>query len=155
MKAGKRDAAELKSKKVRLQYAALPYRVADAVEVLLVTSRDTQRWVLPKGWPMKHRAPAKAAAREALEEAGVVGTVEKAPIGAYVYDKRLAAGATVRCLVDVFPLRVTAERSKWREKGQRERRWFAVDEAAGLVDEPDLQVLLRGFAPPTPARNAA
>jgi 8-oxo-dGTP pyrophosphatase MutT (NUDIX family) len=130
-----------------VQYAALPYRTEPAVEVLLVTSRDTGRWVLPKGWPMKRKAPHEAAAREAIEEAGVTGPVEADPLGSYRYDKRLANGAAIRCRVQVFPLRVEVERTRWREKHQRVRRWFPVQEAAGLVAEPELRALLHRFKP--------
>ncbi|HEX2018774.1 MAG TPA: NUDIX hydrolase, partial [Aurantimonas sp.] len=74
--------------KRRKQFAALPFRTdADGVEVLLVTSRDTGRWVIPKGWPMKNRRPHRAAAIEAFEEAGVVGKASKVPMGTYDYDK--------------------------------------------------------------------
>src|SRR5271156_4832943 len=61
----------------RLQYAALPYRVSARArtEIMLITSRETRRWIIPKGWPQKGRAPHRSAAREAFEEAGVVGKV--------------------------------------------------------------------------------
>src|SRR3954470_23354950 len=78
----------------QIQYAALPYRrrADGAMEILLVTSRETKRWVIPKGWPIKGRRPHVAAAREALEEAGLVGRVDKEPIGTYRYNKRLKNG---------------------------------------------------------------
>lgn len=71
--------------KKRSQYAALPYRVQrkDELYMLLVTSRDTGRWVIPKGWPIKNRKPHRAATLEAFEEAGVIGMAEKRPIGTY------------------------------------------------------------------------
>lgn len=131
-----------------LQYAALPYRSEDGgVRVLLVTSRETGRWVLPKGWPMKRKAPHRAAEREAIEEAGVTGVVEADPVGAYRYTKRLAGGAAAPCRVQVYPLRVLVERTRWREKAQRLRRWFTPEEAADLVAEPELADLLRSFNP--------
>ncbi|MDR3513935.1 MAG: NUDIX hydrolase [Caulobacteraceae bacterium] len=129
-----------------LQYAALPYRLGEAgVEILLVTSRETQRWVIPKGWPMKDREPHAAAAREALEEAGVAGKVAKEPIGAYRYVKRLKNGAPLVCSVDVFPLLVSRQRKNWREQGQRTAHWFTVEEAAEAVQEPELQDLIARF----------
>ena len=78
----------------RAQFAALPWRLGaeGAVEVLLITSRETRRWVIPKGWPIKGRSSAKSAAREAFEEAGVVGKIGKAPIGVFAYDKALTNG---------------------------------------------------------------
>jgi 8-oxo-dGTP pyrophosphatase MutT (NUDIX family) len=128
-----------------LQYAALPYRIRETVEILLVTSRETQRWVIPKGWPMKNRAPAAAAAREALEEAGVVGKIGKAPIGAYNYIKWLKNGAPLACTVDVYPLQVVRQRKRWPEQHQRTAHWFSVEEAAASVDEPELQALILAF----------
>ena len=128
------------------QYAALPWRDKGGLEVLLVTSRETRRWVIPKGWPMKNKKPHAAAAREALEEAGVTGRVLKRPIGVYSYIKRLKNGAPLQCSVDVFPLKVTGQLTRWREQGERTGRWFSVEEAAEAVEEPDLQALIRGFA---------
>ena len=129
-----------------LQYAALPYRPGeDGLEILLVTSRETQRWVIPKGWPMKGRKPHAAAAREALEEAGVTGKVSRTPLGAYHYVKRLANGAPLACTVDVYPLEVDRQRKHWREQGQRTGHWFSVEAAAQAVDEPELQDLIARF----------
>ena len=137
--------ATVKKRRKRLQYAALPFRWgADGLEMLLITSRETRRWVLPKGWPMKGLKPPAAAKREAFEEAGVVGRVVKKPVGRYEYQKRLRTGAVVTCAVDVFPLRVQAQREEWPEMGQREMRWFTPEGAAGAVDEPGLaEILLR------------
>ena len=128
-----------------LQYAALPYRMNEEIEILLVTSRETQRWVIPKGWPMKGRKPYAAAAREALEEAGVVGTIGKTPIGAYRYVKRLKNGAPLVCSVDVFALLVARQRRRWPEQHQRTAHWFPVAEAAAVVQEPELQDLIERF----------
>jgi len=128
-----------------MQYAALPYRLRDGVEVLLITSRETGRWVLPKGWPMKGRKPHAAAAREALEEAGIKGKVGKSAIGSYRYGKRLAQGI-MPCTVEVYPLAVERQMSRWPEQGQRTLAWFSAADAAGLVEEADLASLLRAFA---------
>lgn len=129
------------------QYAALPWRLAEggSVEVMLVTSRETKRWVVPKGWPMDDLEPWDAAAREALEEAGVEGEVEAWPLGCYRYDKRLKRGNTRLCEVQLFALRVERERKKWPEKSQRTRQWFTVEAAADAVHEPDLAALIRAF----------
>ena len=139
------------------QYAALPWRRRKgAVEVLLVTSRETRRWVAPKGWPMKNKAAHEAAAQEAFEEAGVRGKVSEASLGAYHYDKVLKSGATRHCAVDVFPLKVEKTLDKWPEKGQRDRTWFPAQEAATLVAEPELAEIIRAWgdanrkAPPKP-----
>jgi len=141
-----------------VQYAALPYRCAERVEVLLVTSRETGRWVIPKGWPMKGKKPHSAAEREALEEAGVTGKIGKQSIGTYSYAKRLLGGATIDCVVHVYPLAVERQQASWREQDQRTARWFDPQEAADAVQEPTLAALLQGFTPTpieTPARKAS
>jgi 8-oxo-dGTP pyrophosphatase MutT (NUDIX family) len=131
----------------RQQYAALPYRGAGRrLEILLISSRETRRWVIPKGWPMKKREPPDAAAREAFEEAGVEGEVERTAFGRYSYLKRLADGSDVLCLVEVFPLRVQAEGGEWPERDERTRRWFSPRAAAAAVDEPELKALIARLA---------
>jgi len=134
------------------QIAALPYRtlgpaLSAPVEVLLVTSRGTGRWVLPKGNRPKRMSPHAAAAREAEEEAGILGAICPTPLGSYQYRKRLDNGASLLVTVDVFPFAVTEELPAWREQAERERRWFTLAEAAAAVDEPDLGELLRSFGP--------
>jgi 8-oxo-dGTP pyrophosphatase MutT (NUDIX family) len=135
----------------RIQYAALPFRRnADAgVEVMLVTSRDTRRWVIPKGWPIGRKAPHASAAREALEEAGVLGKAGRDSIGTYTYEKRLGNGTLVRCEVQVFPLEVKRQRKDWPEKEEREVRWLSPNEAAKAVQETalsDIILSMRGFS---------
>ncbi len=135
-----------KSAKPRRQFGALPYRADGALEVLLVTTRETGRWVIPKGWPMVGKSPRAAAAREALEEAGVVGKAGRRRLGAYVYPKVLKSGETVACRVSVFPLAVTEQKAQWREQDQRQTRWFTPVEAAEIVLEPGLSAIIRDFA---------
>jgi predicted phosphate transport protein (TIGR00153 family) len=132
------------------QIAALPYRTEgnaiDApVRILLVTSRGTGRWVIPKGNVPAGTAPHSAAALEAAEEAGVSGAVCPTPLGSYRYRKRRNNGASLMVDVDVFPLAVTREHDSWKEQDERERRWFTLGEAAGAVDESDLRDLIRSF----------
>ncbi len=136
-----------KSRRVQRQVAALPLRVAPSgeTEALLVTSRRTQRWVLPKGNLMRGKSEANAAAIEAAEEAGVEGAVRKEPLGSYDYWKRRSLWFEL-CRVDVFPLIVTAERKAWKEKGERERAWVPLRLASRMVLEPGLQTLLRELA---------
>jgi len=131
--------------KARPQYAALPYRVAETVEILLITSRETGRWVIPKGWPMKARTPAEAAAREAFEEAGVVGEIAQKPFGSYPYVKYLKSGLGRPCKVKVFPLRVIVQEEEWPEKHQRTAQWFAWADAAAAVQELRLGRIIRKF----------
>jgi len=132
------------------QVAALPWRRKNSgkVEVMLITSRDTGRWVLPKGWPERGETLWNAAAREAGEEAGLKGRVATDEIGRYHYDKLKASGELLHCEVAVFPLEVQAVASKWPEKGQRKRAWVSAKEAAERVQEPELAKLLKGFSGP-------
>ena len=131
----------------RQQYAALPWRQGkDGLEILLITSRETRRWVIPKGWPMITLAAHDAAAQEAWEEAGVRGEVTATPIGAFRYHKRMKAGPPQRCRVDVYSLAVVIEEKAWPEKRQRQRRWTPALEAARMVEEPGLRVLIEAFA---------
>lgn len=126
------------------QYAALPIRVGDGgdLEVLLLTSRDTGRWVIPKGWPARNLTPRAAAAREAYEEAGLQGVIRPSrPIGRYHYAKRLGAGA-IRLTVKVFLLRVERQLETWPERDQRRTCWLTPEQAAALVEEPELAAIL-------------
>lgn len=130
----------------------MPYRTdgttIDApIRVLLVTSRETRRWVIPKGNPMTGVVPHSAAAREAEEEAGVSGLVCPTPLGSYRYRKKRGNGASLMVDVDVFPLAVQSEFDTWKEQSQRERRWFLLPDAAEAVDEEDLRDLIRSFGP--------
>jgi 8-oxo-dGTP pyrophosphatase MutT (NUDIX family) len=135
------------SEPTRLQVAALPWRMgAQGVEIMLITSRDTGRWVLPKGWPENDEALWNAAAREAGEEAGISGSVARRRVGIYVYLKGQDDGTSLRCEVQVFPLEIDKVADKWPEKKQRQRKWFSPQEAASSVDEPDLATLIADFA---------
>ena len=128
------------------QIAALPYRTEPQLQVMLITSRETGRWVIPKGWPMKGRTDAEAAAQEAWEEAGLKGRIEAEPAGAYHYDKVRKEGP-LRCRVAIHPLLAVAQAQSWPEQGQRETRWFTPGEAALLVAEPELADFLTKFTP--------
>lgn len=132
------------------QVAALPYRTYPAGSdsspfVLLITSRQTGRWVVPKGNLMVGKAPHEAAAIEAEEEAGVRGMISPLPVGSFRYEKLLAGGGSVIAQVDLFPLAVTDVRKKWIEMDQRKRRWFAIGEASAVVDEVELGELIHRF----------
>jgi 8-oxo-dGTP pyrophosphatase MutT (NUDIX family) len=132
----------------RQQYAALCYRVkkkSNEVEVLLLTSRDTGRWVIPKGWPMDGRHSYEVAAREAFEEAGVRGTVENQTLGSYSYPKVLKNGLKVTCKVQVYALEVSEISKNFKEKGERETDWVSCDEAVTRVHEPELRSLFLQF----------
>ena len=134
-----------------VQCAALPCRIGESSQpqVLLLTSRETRRWVIPKGWPVKGLKPREVAAREAYEEAGLLGTITgKRAIGVYRYEKQFP-GEQLLIEVRVFQFWVAQQLGDWPERSQRETRWFDVAEAADLVDEGGLAEIIRlaAFAP--------
>jgi 8-oxo-dGTP pyrophosphatase MutT (NUDIX family) len=134
---------------VRVQYGALPYRFTpDAeLEILVVTTRQTRRWIIPKGWPIKGLRPPKAAAREAFEEAGVSGRVGVRPLGSFTYDKALDEGGRLTtCEVTVYPLMVNRQNETWPEFEQRVTQWVEPSKAAAMVKEPELKALIAAFA---------
>lgn len=140
----------------RTQYGALCWRrLRGTLQVLLVTSRDTGRWVVPKGWPMPDRTPEGAAAREAWEEAGVEGQVSDQCIGLFSYDKIISQTVSVPCVVAVYPLRVTGLKDRFPERKIRRRKWFTLDKAARKVLEPELSAILATFLPPPEAGPVA
>lgn len=148
---------------VGTQYAALCFRTSakGKVEVLLITSRDTGRWVIPKGWPIHSADAPGGAAQEAWEEAGVKGENAGPCLGVYSYDKVANDGRLLPTVVAVFPIRVTKLAARWPEKADRKRKWFAPAKAAKKVAEPELAALIAGFdpaalpAPQTAAKPAA
>jgi len=132
----------------RLQVAALCYRpTGHSFRVLLITSRDTGRWVTPKGWPMRNRTEAEAAEREAYEEAGIRGDISTKSIGHYSYMKWLDKGRAIPCMVRVYPLRVRQVLKSYPETKQRRKKWFRPTKAARKVLEPELAALIRSFDP--------
>lgn len=146
-----------KTKAVRVQHGALPYRIGPdgAVQVLLVTSRQTRRWIIPKGWPIKGLKPSKSAAREAYEEAGVRGIVGSKSVGSFIYDKGLEDGVSVPCEVGVFPLKVERQHKTWPEAHERETRWVGPEEALDLLDDRGLRDVVAAFVRRLEARKAA
>ncbi|MEA3052738.1 MAG: two-component system, OmpR family, phosphate regulon sensor histidine kinase PhoR [Sphingomonadales bacterium] len=137
------------------QYGVIPVRpgAEGGLEVLLITSRETRRWVVPRGNPIPGKSPAESAAQEAFEEAGIVGTVDPDPVGRYFYRKRRRTGALLPAEVQLFRMRVDEERDDWPERGERERRWFAPQEAAAAVAESELAEMIRALGP-GPAADA-
>jgi 8-oxo-dGTP pyrophosphatase MutT (NUDIX family) len=139
------------------QYAALPFTLKDGrPRVMLVTSRGKGRWIIPKGWPEKNLTPHACAAKEAYEEAGIVGKIGDRPLGTYRYKKRLRSGAMTTFEVEAYLLEVEHQLRDWPEKGQRLTRWMAPARAARLVGEDGLgELLLSLDLPRTPRRRAA
>ncbi|WP_323770664.1 NUDIX hydrolase [Antarctobacter sp.] len=130
------------------QIAALPVRrdKKGKLRVLMVTSRDTGRWVMPKGWLMDGKKPWRAAEIEAMEEAGAVGYISNTAIGTYHYVKQLDDGKNLRCRVTVYPMMVEHLKRRWKERKERTRHWFSPKKAAKLVDETELTALLTELA---------
>jgi 8-oxo-dGTP pyrophosphatase MutT (NUDIX family) len=129
---------------LRRQSGALPVLGhGPNLRVVLVTSRETRRWVIPKGWIEPDEAPHRSAAREAFEEAGLDGEAEDAPLGSYTYGKRTSRGTVIPTEVLVFRLRVSHMKRDWPERAERTRRLFTPEAAAALVQEPGLAELLR------------
>ncbi|MFQ5614048.1 MAG: NUDIX hydrolase [Anaerolineae bacterium] len=123
------------------QSAALPYRRREGrFEILLITSLKKKRWIIPKGIVEPGLSPGASAAKEALEEAGVVGEVSPRPVA--VYEHRKWGGT---CRVEVFPLRVTETLDRWPEAEWRERRWLTLAEAVRRVEQKALRAVLRRF----------
>ena len=130
--------------KPQKQVAALPftYDAAGVLRVMLITSRETRRLIIPKGWPMRGRKDYRAAAIEAREEAGLIGRVHRKSIGSYTYWKR-RPGRSIFCRVKVYLLDVQGQLVVWPEKDQRRGVWLLVDDAAEKVSEPGLVTIIR------------
>lgn len=128
---------------IRRQIAAIPFVVRnDKVEVLLLTSRGTRRWIIPKGNIEPGQTPEESALAEAFEEAGVSGVVYGAlPIGFFNYLKRTATGDVHPVMVEVFLMRVTNILADWPERAARERQWVSPAGAVRLVEEPSIAPL--------------
>lgn len=133
------------NRRIVQQYGALPFAITDdgAIRVLLVTTRRRHDWIIPKGWPIRDLTPAATAAREAYEEAGLIGTVvSDEPLGFFRYLKRRNARRVVEFEVSVFLFAVERQLRKWPEKSERETRWFTPEDAAALVAPTGLADLL-------------
>jgi 8-oxo-dGTP pyrophosphatase MutT (NUDIX family) len=133
---------------VRSQFAALCYRIRRGKpEILMITSRGTGRWIVPKGWPIDGKTPAASAAQEAWEEAGVAGTTHDSCLGLYSYNKILEDGSSAPCVAMVYAIKVKSLAKDFPEKGQRVRQWMTPKKAAALVAEPELARILKDFDP--------
>lgn len=132
---------------VRAQLAALCYRYKnDKLQICLVTTRGSGRWIMPRGWPTHKCTPSEGAAIEAYEEAGVKGTAHPNSIGAYSYDKPLDDGVTP-VMVVVYAIHVTEWAKTWPEKKQRKRAWMSPKKAARRMDELGAQQIVARFDP--------
>ncbi|WP_245306168.1 NUDIX hydrolase [Roseovarius aestuariivivens] len=138
---------ELERKRdMRTQFGALCYRIVkNKTQILLITSRRTKRWVIPKGWPMQGKTPAESAVQEAWEEAGVKGKVTGPCLALYSYEKRVPGMGTLPCAVMVFPVKVSALSDRFPERTQRKRKWMSPKKAAQKIAEPELAHFVRRF----------
>ncbi|WP_324753596.1 NUDIX hydrolase [Roseovarius sp. Pro17] len=133
---------------VRTQFGALCFRIVRGKpEVLLVTSRRTKRWIVPKGWPMDGKTPAESAEIEAWEEAGVRGRMYDRCLGLYSYRKAMEGEDDLPCVIMVYAMKVRELASEYPEAQERKRKWLRPKKAAALVDEPDLAHMIRHFDP--------
>lgn len=133
---------------VRGQFAALCYRIKGGKpEILLITSRRSGRWIVPKGWPIDGMTPAASAGREAWEEAGVIGKASDRCLGLYSYTKQNGSKLVVPCIAMIYPVLVKTLVSDFPEARERRRRWFSPRKAATRVSEPELARILRDFDP--------
>ncbi len=134
---------------LRTQFAALCYRIKnDRVQICLVTSRRSGRWIVPKGWPMNGQTPMDAAATEAYEEAGVRGKIQPRPIGVFSYYK-VHSKNELPCIAVVYPLKVKKVLRSWPERKERDRKWLSRKKAAALVDDVELSQIILQFQPDT------
>lgn len=142
---GKRD--------LRTQFGAICYRVKDGTtQVLLVTSRSRKRWIVPKGWPIDGATPAQAAKKEAFEEAGARGKCVGVCLGLYSYTKEVEDD-DLPCVVALYPLKVSSLIKDYPEAKERKRKWFSTEQAASLVDSPELAQIIKGFDPANLAKG--
>jgi 8-oxo-dGTP pyrophosphatase MutT (NUDIX family) len=129
----------------RLQMAALCHR-GEGVdkEFLLITSRDTGRWIIPKGWPIRGLTSNETALREAWEEAGVTNSeVAADPIGSYTYSKRRDNGFATPVKTLVYSVAVDGLSEEFPEAHERKRKWVPADIAAEMVNEAELKTIFR------------
>jgi len=130
------------------QVGALCYRICRGKpQILLITTRETGRWIIPKGWPIDGMTSHQTAAQEAWEEAGAVGSCLKHSVGQFTYIKERRDKQNVICVVEVFPLHVQKMLDEFPERAERSQRWLSPKKAAARVIEPDLAELLQGFSP--------
>jgi 8-oxo-dGTP pyrophosphatase MutT (NUDIX family) len=128
-----------------IQFGVLPFRrTEDGLQIMLVTSRSSGRWILPKGWRAHGLAPHLSAAKEAFEEAGLRGATSERSIGVF---RHLKTGFRREVRVEIFPMEVTEQLDDWPERFQRRRQWFNVHQAALAVSNPSVRRVIGSFRP--------
>lgn len=145
-----------KASRHRQQYGALCWRLDKGKpRILLVTSRGTGRWIIPKGWPVKGEDGPGSALVEAWEEAGVKGKAGSSPLGRYSYPKALDSGDAIDLEVEVWPVKVEKLARRFPERKQRRRKWFSPKKAADKVQEKALARMILAFGKSLDAESAA
>ncbi|MEH2105618.1 NUDIX hydrolase [Nostoc sp.] len=130
-----------KVSKVLKQSGVIPYRVNNGkIEILLITTRDFQHWVIPKGDIPNGMSPPDSAAKEAWEEAGVIGQVDANELGTYKYRKR---GRIYQVKMYLLPVEMLSE--DYPEASKRKRQWVEVNKAIRRVKFNSLKRILKGF----------
>ncbi|MFD1159975.1 NUDIX hydrolase [Roseovarius aestuarii] len=131
---------------VRTQFAALCFREKDGkTQLLLITSRGSGRWIIPRGWPMDNKTPCEAALIEAWEEAGVRGKAYGTSLGLYSYTRDIGEETRVPCVAMIYPVKVKSLARDFPEAGQRKRKWLSPKKAAESVNESELAHILKAF----------
>lgn len=140
--------APKQKRETRTQFAALVYRIHEGkVQFLLITTRRTKRWILPKGWAEDGLTPAQSAQKEAFEEAGVTGKIFDACLGVYSYEKFVNEDDDLPMVALVYPMKAKKMLKEYPEKAERRRKWFSRSRAAAKVREPELRKLIKSFDP--------
>ncbi|WP_246162273.1 NUDIX hydrolase [Roseovarius faecimaris] len=140
--------ADMGKRDLRTQFAALCYRmVKGKPEILLITSRRSGRWIVPKGWPADGKTPSESALTEAWEEAGVIGKAHNVGLGLFSYHKQVDDQTDLPCVAMVYPVKVKSVANKFPEAGMRKRKWLSPKKAAERVNEPELADIIRRFDP--------
>lgn len=120
------------------QSGVVPYRMRKGeIEVLLVTARGKRSWIIPKGVIEPDFSARNSAAKEALEEAGVIGAVGGKPLGVYQQKKWGKS-----CSIKVYPMLVTRTYKVWKED-DRKRQWLPLKKALKLVDNGGLKRIMK------------
>ena len=141
-----------------LQYGVLPWRIGrqGGLRILLITDRDGNGWGVPKGWPVEGRVPFMSAALDAFEEAGIIGDIDPRPLTDYGYSRLGDDGSRLACRVTLFAMRVRGTLLHWKERGERQRRWFDASEAADRLANIELARFVRKLtAHPQPLTDAS
>jgi 8-oxo-dGTP pyrophosphatase MutT (NUDIX family) len=130
------------------QVAALPWRLASdgELEFLLVTSRTSKHWLLPKGWPIPGKSGLESALQEAFEEAGIQAKGPDTPIGRYAFIKVLHDATELPCTMAVYAVGNVEELTEWPEQGQRDRMWFTQADAVSIAFDFNLSLFLAGVS---------